>query len=197
MKEKIQRFDGTIIWRKIPLLSPKITYSNPFILVGDKKRVKYATERTSRTITHKYIAHDLKEFRQIESFFINCKGRLKGFFIPSHKIEFTPIKGLKGDNYFTSKKGSKGFWSADQDRYLLFVNSDEEFGAKIKLVSVDKEIEYIFLDRSLSAPVTPDTKIYELIRVRFNSDTFTATKNSADKFELELDFKEIWGEKDE
>ena len=178
-----------------PLLSPEISINAGFNLYGKEKLAKYDPKPNVRTITHKYYLRNLGEARKLENYFLSKQAMLKSFFIPSYKRDFLALdKQSAPIDAIDIQNTNGGYAVYNQSRFIFLPKYN--FSTQIIDIRKDtkKDCEVMILKDTFKTDITADTLIMELINVRFDTDTFTLSKNGAVGYTTTLKFKEVFYE---
>lgn len=185
----------------VPLNSPKISYQNDFKFVGTYKQVKYTPKLTTRLIKCEFLFYTLDEVLEFEKFFDEHLGSFKSFFIPNFNSDFEIIEHNFTDNYFVAKNTKKELMN---DHFGKFIMIDTPSGVVYTQITnahsnhheyssrpYPTGRDYIYFEADLSEQVLPNTKIKELIKVRFNNDFLSIKHSAPAKFEVQTSFLEV------
>ena len=178
----------------MPLKEPKITLKTQVHELGREKLAKFYTAPSKRDINAEFYLHDLAELRAFESFFIKHLGALKSFDLPSFKRDFIASGHSIDKNYIevNQNNSSLGLYRQDLQIYI----KKQGFISRVLDIKIDlaKHQEIVFLADSYNFEINPDTIIWELIKVRFNSDELKFTQKGAKGYYVSVNFKEVLGE---
>ncbi|MCI6989393.1 MAG: hypothetical protein MR902_07530 [Campylobacter sp.] len=178
-----------------PLLSPDISIDAGFSFYGKEKLAKYDFKPNARSISHKYYLRNLSQARWLENFFLDKQAMLKSFYIPSYKRDFLVYEKASAPVSAINIKNTNGGYAIYNQSRFIFI---PEFNFATQILDIRKDTkkncEVMILKDELNRDINEDTLIMELINVRFDSDTFTLSKNGAVGFSLSLKFKEIFYE---
>ncbi|MDA3046694.1 hypothetical protein OFO10_05935 [Campylobacter sp. VBCF_06 NA8] len=192
MALNLAKFNDKFVFDLAPLIEPKITLNNDFKEVGKNIITKFVPGISLRKISLEYFVRDLARVRDIESFFINsCKGRLESFYMPSFKKDFEILGESANNNNFSAKRQNSNFGVISQILNISIPQS--AFMARVIDVRVDtvSDSEIVVLDRNFSFKIDKDTIINELIKVRFDNDSFEVLKEANIGYKIALEFAEV------
>lgn len=178
-----------------PLLSPQITINAGFNLYGKEKIAKYDTKPNKRAVTHKYYLRNLAEARALENFFLQRKGMLESFFIPSYKRDFLPLDNQNAPlNAISIKNTGGGYGIYNQSKFIFLPRY--VFATKLNDIVKDtkNDCEILVIKDTFRSDIKSDTLIMELLNVRFDMDVFTLSKSGAVGYSATLKFKEVFYE---
>ena len=185
----------------VPLMSPKISYQNDFKFVGTYKQIKYTPTLTTRLIKCDFVFYTLGEVIKFEEFFNEHLGSFKSFFIPNFNSYFEITLHNLADNYFIAKNTKKELINDHFGKFIIINAPSGEIYTQITNVHSNHYEysnrpyptgrDYIYFEADLSEQVLPNTKIKELIKVRFNNDFLSIKHSNAAKFSVSCEFKEV------